>query len=85
MNPPCAPQTLSEWRHRQINDESRNAWTELEPFFLSQGYTLWEISRPKTLRPPNEVPRTLDDFADTTIYNSITPRTPKFFMEVKIT
>jgi hypothetical protein len=75
------PQTLLEWRKQQNQPEDmtpRQMWTPLEPFFLSQGYTLWVQlgtvdGDAMTLRTPNDEPRAVDPFAYSTPYNEGPP------------
>jgi hypothetical protein len=70
--PSCPPKTLQEWRNcknKPPNTFPRYMWKPLEPFFLSQGYTLWGPSEQLYLEPPNDAPRTLDNFSHDTKYN----------------
>lgn len=78
------PQTLQEWRHQKNQPEGalpRHMWTSLEPFFLSQGYTLWNLKQSSyalSLIPPNDAPRTPDGFAYRVPYNEIKPNPTSF-------
>jgi hypothetical protein len=66
----CVPRTLQEWRSHP--NKPRSLWIPLEPFLLSQGYTLWRGDASGILYPPTNTPRTADGFAYTTTYTKST-------------
>ena len=79
-----APKTLDEWRNQKLpvgeygGGIPRHVWVPLEPFFLSQGYTLWQPSNTLHPIPPNDEPRAPDGFAYRTVYCEIKPNVPNF-------
>jgi hypothetical protein len=76
-----SPKTLLEWRY-QKQLWSRTTWTQFEPFFLSQGYTLWEQDYALGLRPPNNALRKFDGIVYRTPESDIEPNEPQFHMLV---
>ena len=81
-----APKSLQEWRYQKPHPvpgnspRPRNVWIPLEPFFLSQGYTLWQPQFAMYPMPPspNDAPRAPDGFVYRTVYCETEPNVRHF-------
>ena len=86
-----APKSLQEWRYQKPHPvpghspRPRNVWIPLEPFFLSQGYTLWQPQFAMYPMPPNDAPRAPDGFVYRTVYCETEPNVRHFDLIVSQT
>ena len=87
------PKTLQEWRTQKplpvpgykYSPRPRNVWIPLEPFFLSNGYTLWQPQYALYPEPPNDEPRAPDGFVYRTEYCETKPNVRHFDLIVSQT